>query len=412
MHGLASFFAAPLAFPFMVRGLIASALVGGLCAVMGTYVVLRGMAFFGDALAHAILPGVAVGYLATGGGRRSLFWWGLGTAVLVALGIGAISKRGKLKEDTAIGIVFAAMFALGIALISTVRGYAVDLAHFLFGNVLSVSPHDLVLIGAFGGAVLLVVALFYKEFLVISFDPDLAATLRLPTSFLRHLLLVLIAVTVVFGKDLLELVKGFFQALSSSVGERSIRPLLEQGPGRYVLLLSVATLPAAVLGLLFKSGIEELFQSPVAAGAGLILTGLVLAATALVRSDAGGKGWATPSVPSGLIIGMAQAVAMVPGVSRSGSTISAALLLGMDRKEAARFSFLMSVPAIAGAALLESRHLAQGLPLVPAAVGLLTAAVVGVAALKVLLWIVDRGRIHLFSPYCLAVGVAAILLWR
>ena len=197
MQALANFFAAPLAFPFMVRGLLASALVGALCAVMGTYVVLRGMAFFGDALAHAILPGVAVGYLATGGGRRSLFWWGLGTAVLVALGIGAISKRGKLKEDTAIGIVFAAMFALGIALISTVRGYAVDLAHFLFGNVLAVSPHDLVLIGAFGGGVLLGVLLFYKEFLVISFDPDLAATLRLPTGFLRQLLLLLIAVTVV-----------------------------------------------------------------------------------------------------------------------------------------------------------------------------------------------------------------------
>ena len=197
MQALADFFAAPLAFPFMVRGLLASALVGALCAVMGTYVVLRGMAFFGDALAHAILPGVAVGYLATGGGRRSLFWWGLGTAVLVALGIGAISKRGKLREDTAIGIVFAAMFALGIALISTVRGYAVDLAHFLFGNVLAVSPHDLVLIGAFGGGVLLVVLLFYKEFLVISFDPDLAATLRLPTGFLRQLLLLLIAVTVV-----------------------------------------------------------------------------------------------------------------------------------------------------------------------------------------------------------------------
>ena len=197
MQALANFFAAPLAFPFMVRGLLASALVGALCAVMGTYVVLRGMAFFGDALAHAILPGVAVGYLATGGGRRSLFWWGLGTAVLVALGIGAISKRGKLKEDTAIGIVFAAMFALGIALISTVRGYAVDLAHFLFGNVLAVSPHDLVLIGAFGGGVLLVVLLFYKEFLVISFDPDLAATLRLPTGFLQQLLLILIAVTVV-----------------------------------------------------------------------------------------------------------------------------------------------------------------------------------------------------------------------
>ena len=122
MQALADFFVTPLAFPFMVRGLVASALVGALCAVMGTYVVLRGMAFFGDALAHAILPGVAVGYLATGGGRRPLFWWALATAILVSLGIGAVARRGRLKEDTAIGIVFAGMFALGIALISTVRG--------------------------------------------------------------------------------------------------------------------------------------------------------------------------------------------------------------------------------------------------------------------------------------------------
>jgi len=197
MQALADFFVTPLAFPFMVRGLVASALVGALCAVMGTYVVLRGMAFFGDALAHAILPGVAVGYLATGGGRRPLFWWALATAILVSLGIGAVARRGRLKEDTAIGIVFAGMFALGIALISTVRGYAVDLAHFLFGNVLGVSKGDLVLIGAFGGGTLLAVVLFYKEFLVITFDPDLAATLRLPTGLLRNLLLVLIAVTVV-----------------------------------------------------------------------------------------------------------------------------------------------------------------------------------------------------------------------
>ena len=197
MQALADFFVTPLAFPFMVRGLVASALVGALCAVMGTYVVLRGMAFFGDALAHAILPGVAVGYLATGGGRRPLFWWALATAILVSLGIGAVARRGRLKEDTAIGIVFAGMFALGIALISTVRGYAVDLAHFLFGNVLGVSKGDLVLIGAFGGGTLLAVVLFYKEFLVITFDPDLAATLRLPTGLLRNFLLILIAVTVV-----------------------------------------------------------------------------------------------------------------------------------------------------------------------------------------------------------------------
>ena len=123
----------------MVRGLTAAVLTGIVCAVIGVYVVVRGMAFFGDALAHSILPGVAVGYLLTDGAREPLFWWGTGTAVVVSLGIGAVSKGARIKQDTAIGIIFAGMFALGIAIISTVKSYTVDLTHFLFGDVLGVS---------------------------------------------------------------------------------------------------------------------------------------------------------------------------------------------------------------------------------------------------------------------------------
>lgn len=187
----------PLAYPFMVRGLLAAILVGIICGTVGTFVVLRGMAFFGDALAHAILPGLAVGYLIGGGARGPLFWWAMLTAVITSLAIGTITKSGRIKEDTAIGIIFAGMFALGIALISTVRSYSVDLAHFLFGNVLEVSWHDLLLMGLFGGAVLLIIALLYKEFVLISFDPILATTLRLPTTLLRYLLLVMVGVVIV-----------------------------------------------------------------------------------------------------------------------------------------------------------------------------------------------------------------------
>jgi manganese/iron transport system permease protein len=186
----------PLSYPFMQRGLIAAVLVGVVCAVVGTYVVLRGMAFFGDALAHTILPGVAVGYIISGGAREPLFWWALGTAVLASLGIGAIIKNARIKEDTAIGIIFAGMFALGIAIISTVRSYAVDLSHFLFGDVLGVTTQSLVWMGIFGGLVLVFIVAFYKEFLTLSFDPVLAVTLRLPVGVLNNLLLVLIAVTV------------------------------------------------------------------------------------------------------------------------------------------------------------------------------------------------------------------------
>ncbi len=186
----------PLNYSFMVRGLTAAVLTGIVCAVVGVYVVVRGMAFFGDALAHSILPGVAVGYLITDGAREPLFWWGTGTAVLVSLAIGAVSKGARIKEDTAIGIIFAGMFALGIAIISTVKSYTVDLTHFLFGDVLGVSGNQLIMIAVFSALILVLVFAFYKEFLVLTFDPTLAATLRIPIRVFEYLQLVLIALTI------------------------------------------------------------------------------------------------------------------------------------------------------------------------------------------------------------------------
>jgi len=196
MNNLFNIFLLPFHYDFMLRGLAASVIVGVVCAVVGVYVVLRGMAFFGDALAHAVLPGLALGYLISGSSRGTLFWWALGAAVLVALAVGRISKHAEIREDTAIGILFASMFALGIALISTVRSYSVDLTHFLFGNVLGVSTRDLVLTAVFGAVILLTIFLFYKEFLVLSFDPVLAATLRLPSGLLNNILFILMALTV------------------------------------------------------------------------------------------------------------------------------------------------------------------------------------------------------------------------
>ena len=193
------FLLAPLRYEFMLRGLLAAITVGVVCSVLGSYVVLRGMTFFGDALAHAILPGVAVAYLLGGGAQGPLFWGGLVAGIGTALGIGALSKTGQVREDTAIGVIFAGMFALGVALISTVRNFSVDLTHFMFGNVLGVSRSDLVLTIAFGALVLLLVVAFYKEFLVISFDPVLAEILRIPHQAFSYLLLVMLAVTVVIA---------------------------------------------------------------------------------------------------------------------------------------------------------------------------------------------------------------------
>lgn len=185
----------PFALAFMQRALLASLIVGVLCSVIGAFVVLRAMAFLGDALAHAILPGVAIAYLLGG----SLLFGALVAAVLVALGIGAFSRRGGLKEDTAIGILFAASLAFGVLLMSTVRSYTADLTHILFGNVLGVSPSDLWLTSFIAAVVLAVLILFFKEFQLASFDPVLAHMLGKRPELLRFALLILLALTIVVG---------------------------------------------------------------------------------------------------------------------------------------------------------------------------------------------------------------------
>ena len=177
----------------MQRGFIAALLVGILCSVVGSYIVLRGMAFLGDALAHAILPGVAIAYLLGG----NLILGAFVAAIVVAIGIGFFSNEGTIKEDTAIGILFSAAFALGVALISSIRTYAVDLSHILFGNVLGVSENDLIFTAVLTIIILLIVAVNYKQFMVISFDPILATMMRLPVQFLRYLMMVMLGLTVV-----------------------------------------------------------------------------------------------------------------------------------------------------------------------------------------------------------------------
>jgi len=267
----------PLAYPFMVRGLIASLLVGTVCAILGTYVVLKGMAFFGDALAHAILPGVAVAYLA----HWPLSVGALVTGVVAAVGIGYLTRRGHLKEDTAIGIIFSGAFALGIALLSTVEAYSVDLTHFLFGNVLGVSTADLWLIGALGGVVLLLVAAFYKEFLVLAFDPVLARMLRLPTTFLHYLLLVMLAVTVVVSLQTV----GVALMVAMLVTPAATAYMLTRRLPTMMALAAFFGSLSAVMGLYLS------FYVNVASGPAVVLVCTVLFLLALFFSPRRGLVW-------------------------------------------------------------------------------------------------------------------------
>jgi ABC-type Mn2+/Zn2+ transport system permease subunit len=252
----------PLQFSFITRALIAAVLVGIICPVLGTYVVLRGMAFFGDALSHTILPGVVIAFL--------LGWplaiGALIVGILTALGIGFLTDKGALKEDTAIGIIFVGMFALGIALLSASGNYTIDLAHFLFGNLLGVSTTDLWVILGLGTAVLLTVYLFYKEFLLISFDPILAATLRLSASFFRYLLLVLIAVTIVTSLQ----VVGITLALAMFITPAAAASLLTR---RLPPMMGIAAGIGAFSGI---AGLYLSFYLNIASGAAVVLVATLL----------------------------------------------------------------------------------------------------------------------------------------
>ena len=262
MSTLTDFLLQPLSYEFMQRGMMAAVLVGIVCAVVGTYVVLRGMAFFGDALAHTILPGIALGYRVNGGAREPLFWWALGTAIAAALAIGVITRNVQIREDTAIGIIFAGMFALGIALISTVRSYAVDLSHFLFGDVLSVSTHSLWLILFFSVLVLAVIFAFYKEFMTLSFDPILAATLDCPSACSTTFCSSLIAVTVAVSLQTV----GVALMVAMLVTPAATAYLLTHRLSTMMLLAAIFASLSGIIGLYLS------FYLSIASGAAIVLT--------------------------------------------------------------------------------------------------------------------------------------------
>ncbi len=277
MSEILNWIAQPFSYAFMIRGLGASLIVGVVCPVLGTYVVLRGMAFMGDALAHIILPGVVLAFL--------LGWplaaGALLVGVLAALAIGAVSKRSEIKQDAAIGVVFAGAFALGVALISMQRSYAVDLAHILFGDLLGVSDSDLWLMAGLGTLVLLTVFALYKEFLVISFDPVLATTLRLPVSLLQNILLVLLAVVIVISIQAV----GVALVLAMLVTPASTAYLFTRRlPSMMLLSAGIGSLSAA-LGLYFS------FYINVASGPAIVLVETAIFILAFVLAPHRGVLW-------------------------------------------------------------------------------------------------------------------------
>src|SRR5436190_867426 len=153
-----------MAYGFMQRGLIAAILVGIVCAVMGAFVVLRGLAFIGDAVSHAAFPGLVIAFML----GIPLYVGGAIAAVGTALAIGAVARRGALRFDTAVGVLFAGMFAFGIVLFSTIQGYVTDLFSYLLGNVLGITTADIIQIAVLGAVVSAVAGLYLSFYLDVA----------------------------------------------------------------------------------------------------------------------------------------------------------------------------------------------------------------------------------------------------
>ncbi len=256
MTALYNWVFAPFQYGFMQSALFASIVIAMTCGVIGSYVVLRRLAFIGDALAHTALPGVVVAYL----NGWNLFGGALAAGVMTALGIGWMARKSTLREDTAIGVIFTAMFALGIVLMSGTQSFR-DLSHILFGNILGVDRTDVLLISSVAVAVLIVLVLLHKELELASFDSIQAEVMGIHTDFLRTTLLVLLAFTVVTGIQ----VVGVILTSALLVTPAATASLLTRDLRSMMIYAATIGACSAILGLIIS------FHYAVSTGATIVL---------------------------------------------------------------------------------------------------------------------------------------------
>ncbi len=274
-----NYFIDPFQYEFMVRALIASLLVGVISSILSCYLVVKKWALLGDAISHAVLPGVAIAFLL----KIPFFIGALVTGVLTALGIGIVSKYSKIKEDTAIGVMFTTVFAFGILLMSLIRAKSIDLYHILFGNVLGVSTLDLILTSVTGIVVLIVIIVLFKELLLHAFDPIMAASIGLPVTFFHYLLMFLLSLTIVASLQTVGIVLV-------------IAMLVTPGATAYLLVKRMSTMMviAAFIGIISAlSGLYFSFYFNVASGAMMVLVAGLLFLLAFLFSPKDGVVWKT-----------------------------------------------------------------------------------------------------------------------
>lgn len=271
-----NFFQDILVYTFLQKALITSVVVGIICGVIGSFIILRGMALMGDAIAHAILPGVAISYIL----GVNYFYGAVVVGVLTALGIGLISEKSRIKSDAAIGIVFSAAFAVGVILISTAKS-AIDLTQILFGNVLYVRTTDMWLTIIIGVILLLIVVIFFKELLISSFDETMAKVYGLKTRFIHYGIMVLLTLVTVASLQTV----GVILVVSLLITPASTAYLLTNRLSTMLVLSSTFGALSSVIGIYF-SYVYNLPSGPVIA-----LAATVIFLIALVFSPKQGLLW-------------------------------------------------------------------------------------------------------------------------
>jgi len=258
-------FSDPFQYGFMQRALLTAILVGAVCGLLSSYVILKRWSLLGDAISHAVLPGVAIAYLL----GWPFFIGAFITGALTSLGIGLIERNSRIKSDAAMGLMFTAAFALGVVIISQITT-STHLMHILFGNVLGVRHPALVLTLFAGGLTLAVVALFYKQLLIYVFDPVQARSLGLNTTVIHYGLILLLTLTIVASLETV----GIILVVSMLITPGAAAYLLVNRLPAMMLLSTVIGVASSVIGLYLA------YQFNVASGGAIVLvvTGFFLLA--------------------------------------------------------------------------------------------------------------------------------------
>jgi ABC-type Mn2+/Zn2+ transport system permease subunit len=258
MADLWEFFREPYQFAFMQRALMATLMISVVSACIGTFVVLKGLAFIGDALAHASFAGVAVAFVLGG----NIYLGAMIAALITALGIAFVGSRARVSFDTAIGILFVGAFALGILVVSHQPNYTVDLFSFVFGNVLGVGRDDLLLIAVMGFIVLAVMSLFYRQLLFTAYDPTMAAASGVPVGLVQYGLLAMLGISTVVALKAV----GIVLVVAMLVTPAATASLLVRSVHQMMALGALVGAVSSVVGLYIS------YYGEVASGAAIVLT--------------------------------------------------------------------------------------------------------------------------------------------